>query len=45
MYISRPLFYFRLFNTVNSKQSSIQILSMMGFEPQTFGVGSNRSTN
>ena len=39
---SRPLFlYFRLFNTVDSKQCSIKIMPMTGIELQTSGVGSN----
>ena len=37
-------FSFRLINTVDSK-SSIYFLPMTGFEPQTSGVGSDRSTN
>ena len=44
---SRPLFlYFRLVNLqLTVKKFPISILPMTGFEPQTFGVGSNRSTN
>ena len=45
---SRPLFlYFRLFNTVESKQINIRYksLPMTGLEPQTSGVGSDQSTN
>ena len=43
---SRPYFlYFRLFNTVESKQFSIRISPMTGFEPQTSGIRSNHSTN
>ena len=43
-----PLFlYFRLFNTVDSKQINVQYNSwpMTGFELQTSGVRSDRSTN
>ena len=41
---SRPLFHnFRLFNTVDSKQ--MFYIKVAGFEPRTFGVGSDRSTN
>ena len=42
------LFYFHLFNTVDSKQvnkCSIFILPMTGFELQISGIGSDRSTN
>ena len=43
---SRPLFlYFRLFNTADSKQCSIKISPMTGFELRTSGVGSDHSTN
>ena len=47
---SRPLFlYFRLFNTVDSKQYILyNSLQMTGFEPRTAllsVVGSDRSTN
>ena len=44
---SRPLFlYFRLFKTVDSQQINVRYkcLPMTGFEPQTSGVGSDRST-
>ena len=42
---SQPLFlYFRLFNTVDSKNVQYKFLPMTGFEPQTSGVGSDRST-
>ena len=42
---SRPLcLYFRLVNTVDSKCSIYKFLPMIGFEPQTSGFGSNRST-
>ena len=34
--------YFRLFNTVDSKNIN---LAMTGLEPRTYGVGSNRSAN
>ena len=37
--------YFRLFNTVDSKMFNIIFLPMMGFEPQTSGIGSDCSTN
>ena len=40
-----PYLYFRLFNTVYSKQCSIKILPTTEFEPQTSGVGSACSTN
>ena len=47
--LSRPLhIYFRLFNTVDSKQvnkCSIYILPMTGFEPRTSGIGRDFSTN
>ena len=45
---SWPLFlYFRLFNTVDSKQVNVQnkSLPMTGFKPRTSGIRSNRSTN
>ena len=43
---SRTIFlYFRLFNTVDSKNVQYNYLLMTGFEPRTPGVGSNRSTN
>ena len=43
---SRPLFlYFRLFTTFDSYQCSIKTLLMTGFEPRTFGFGSNCFTN
>ena len=43
---SRPLFlYFRLFNTVDSKQMLDKSLPMTGFELQISGFGGNRSTN
>ena len=43
---SRPLsLYFCLFNTVDSKQYSINTLPMTGFEPQTSGVGSDPFAN
>ena len=43
---SRPLFlYFRLFNTVDSKQMLDKSLPMTGFEPRISGVGGDRSTN
>ena len=43
---SRHLFiYFCLFNTVDSRQWTIKILPMTGFEPRTSVIGSNRSTN
>ena len=42
---SRPLFlYFRLFNTVNSKQMLDKSLPMPGFEPRISGVEGDRST-
>ena len=42
---SRPLFlYFRLFNTVNSKQMFDKSLPMTGIELQISGVGGDRST-
>ena len=44
----RPLFlYFRLFNTVDSKQVNVpyKSLPMTGFEPRTSCVGSDHSTN
>ena len=40
-----PYLYFRLFNTVDSKQCSIKFLPTTGFEPRTSGVGSDCSTN
>ena len=46
MRYSLPLFhYFRLLNTVDSKQCSIQIVPMTVFKLWTSGVGSDRSTN
>ena len=45
---SRPhLLYFRLFNTVDSKQINVRFKSLLvcGFELRTSGIGSNRSTN
>ena len=43
---SRPLFiYFCLFNTVDNKQMFNKILPMMGVEPRTSGIISDRSTN
>ena len=43
---SRPLFlYFRLFNTVDSKQMFDKSLPMSGFELRIFGVGGDRSAN
>ena len=44
---SRPPFslYFRLFNTVDSKQMFNKSLPMTGFEPRISGVGADRSTN
>ena len=45
---SQPLsLYFRLFNTVGSKQINVQYnsLLMTGSEPQTSVVGSDRSTS
>ena len=45
---SHPLFlYFRLFNTqLIVKKCSIEFfLPMTGFEPWTFGIGSDHSTN
>ena len=42
----RPLFlYFRLFNTVESKQYSIKTLPMSGFELRTSGVRSDHFAN
>ena len=42
---SRPLcLYFRLFNTVDRKQCSIQILPMTEFKPRTSGVGNSGAT-
>ena len=42
---SRPLFlYFRLFNTVDSKQMFNKSLPMPGFEPRISGVEGDRST-
>ena len=41
----RPLFlYFRLFNTVDSKQMFVKSLPMTGFEPRISGVGGDRFT-
>ena len=37
--------YFRLYNTVDSKQMFDKSLPMTGFEPRIFGVGGDRSTN
>ena len=46
MGFSRPLlFYFGLFNTVNRKQCSIEILPMSGLERRTSDVGSDLSAN
>ena len=42
---SRTLFYFRLFDRVDSKQFSIKTLPMMGFELRTSGVGSECFAN
>ena len=46
---TRPIFFiFRLFNTqltVNNVQYINKFLLMTGFELQTSGIGSNRSTN
>ena len=43
---SRPFFlYFRLFNTVDSKYVKWKFLQMIGFEPWTSSIGSDRSTN
>ena len=39
------LLYFRLFNTVDSKQMFDKSLPMTGFEQQISGVGGDRSTN
>ena len=43
----RPLFYFRLFNTVDSKQicNIYKFLPMTGFEQRTSRIESDRSTN
>ena len=42
---SRPLFlYFRLFNTIDSKQMLDKSLPMPGFEPRIPGVEGDRST-
>ena len=42
---SRPLFlYFRLFNTVDSKQMFDKSLPMPGFEPWISGIEGDRST-
>ena len=42
---SRPLFlYFRLFNTIDSKQMLDKSLPMPGFEPRISGVKGDRST-
>ena len=40
-----PGLFFSIFNTVDSQQHSIKTLPMLGFEPQTSGVGSNRFAN
>ena len=46
MGISRPLFlYFHLFDSDASKQMFVNHFSMTGFEPQTSGVGRDRSSN
>ena len=46
MCYSRPLFlYFRLFNTLDSKQMFDKILPMTGFEPQISGVEGDHSTH
>ena len=37
--------YFRLFNTVDSKQIFDKSLPMTEFEPRIFGVGGDRPTN
>ena len=45
---SRPLLlYFRLFNTVDSKQINVRFKSLLvyGFEPRTSGIRSDRTTN
>ena len=43
---SRPLFlYFRLFNTVDSKQLFDKSLPTTGFDPRTSSVGCDRFTN
>ena len=43
MAISGLFFFIFVSSTVNSKY--VQILPMTGFEPQTSGVGSNRTAN
>ena len=46
-FLKRTIFflYFCLFNTVDSKKCPVSILTKTGFEPQTSGVGGDRSTN